>query len=199
MTPRAPSLPAGERRLALIEATLPLLRQHGRAVTTRQIAEAAGVAEGTIFRVFTTKDELVDEAVVHAFRSRTIVEQLEKIDPALPLRDRLVAITVLLQERYLASFELMTALGAVGPPAAVKSDARHQDWRRHVDLTIAALVEPDAALLRVPPARLVSTLRVLTLGGSNAHMSGGDLLTPDEIVDTVLTGLLAAPTTRKKK
>lgn len=198
MTPRAPALPPAARRLALIEAALPLLRRHGRSVTTKQIAEAAGVAEGTIFRAFTTKDELVEAAFVHAFRSSTLVDQLREIDTALPLRERLIAITALLQGRYLASFELIRAMGAVGPPAAVKSDARHQDWRKHVDLAITDLVEPDAALLRVPPSRLVVTLRLLTLGGSNTDMSGTDVMTPAEIVDTVLTGLLA-PTTRKKK
>lgn len=196
---RAPALPPGERRLALIEATLPLLREHGRAVTTRQIAEAAGVAEGTIFRVFTTKDELIDEAVVHAFRSRTFVTQLEGVDPGLPLRERLVAITQLLQDRYISSFQLITALGTMGPPAAVKSDARHQDWRKHVDLAIAELVEPDVAQLRVPPLRLVNILRLLTLGGSNSHMSNGDLMTPEEIVDTVLDGLLVPRATTRRK
>ncbi|MET3962498.1 AcrR family transcriptional regulator [Marmoricola sp. OAE513] len=194
MTPRAPALPAAERRLALIEATLPLLHEHGRSVTTRQIADAAGVAEGTIFRVFNSKDELVDEAVLHAFRSSTFVTQLEDVDPALPLRERLLAITRLLQERYISTFGLIRALGTMGPPAVVKADhGRHEDWRRHVDLAMVRLVEPDADLLRVPAARLVNTLRLLTLGGSNEHMNMGDLMAPEEIVDTVLVGLLADP------
>jgi AcrR family transcriptional regulator len=199
VTPRAPALPPGERRLALIEATLPLLHLHGRAVTTRQIADAAGVAEGTIFRVFNSKDELVDEAVIHAFRSGTFVAQLEQVDASLPLRERLIAITQLLQDRYIASFGLIRAMGMMGPPAAVKDHARHQDWRKHVDLAITALVEPDAALLRTTAAKLVNTLRLLTLGGSNTHMSDGDLMTPEEIVDTVLVGLLADPTPVREK
>ena len=52
MTPRAAPLSPDERRRAIVDAVLPLLIEHGRAVTTRQMAEAAGIAEGTIFRVF---------------------------------------------------------------------------------------------------------------------------------------------------
>ncbi|MCU1430433.1 MAG: DNA-binding transcriptional regulator, AcrR family, partial [Actinomycetia bacterium] len=36
----------------IVAATLPLLLEHGDRVTSRQIAEAAGIAEGTIFRAF---------------------------------------------------------------------------------------------------------------------------------------------------
>ena len=60
MPPRAKPLPPDERRRALVEVTVPLLIEHGRSVTSRQIADAAGVAEGTIFRAFGSKDELVD-------------------------------------------------------------------------------------------------------------------------------------------
>ncbi|MFL6022321.1 MAG: hypothetical protein ACJ72O_03205, partial [Marmoricola sp.] len=99
-----------------------------------------------------------------------------------------------LQDRYISSFGLIRAMGMMGPPAAIKADhARHQDWRKHIDVAITELVEPDADLIRITPAKLVNTLRLLTLGGSNTHMSDGDLMSPEEIVDTVLYGLLNDP------
>ena len=49
----------------IVEAALPLFLAHGEMVTTRQIADAAGIAEGTIFRAFADKDEVI-EAVIDA-------------------------------------------------------------------------------------------------------------------------------------
>ena len=60
---RATALPADERRTMIVEATLPLLLRHGEMVTTRQIAEAAGIAEGTIFRVFADKDAVIGSVI----------------------------------------------------------------------------------------------------------------------------------------
>ena len=54
---RAAALPADERRSMIVAAALPLLLEHGEMVKTRDIAAAAGIAEGTIFRVFATKDD----------------------------------------------------------------------------------------------------------------------------------------------
>jgi len=43
----------------LIAATRQLILDHGPEVTTRQVAEAAKVAEGTLFRVFPTRRDLI--------------------------------------------------------------------------------------------------------------------------------------------
>jgi AcrR family transcriptional regulator len=64
---RATALPPDERRSMIVAATLPLLLEHGDRVTSKQIAEAAGIAEGTVFRAFADKDELI-VAVIEAAR-----------------------------------------------------------------------------------------------------------------------------------
>src|SRR5947207_2374501 len=75
-TPRATPLAPAARRAAIVEATLPLLRAHGLSITTRQIAEAAGVAEGTIFGVFPDKDALLQAVMEAAFDPEPVRAQL---------------------------------------------------------------------------------------------------------------------------
>lgn len=186
---RARPLAPEERRTSLIDATLPLLFVHGRAVTTRLIAEAAGVAEGTIFRVFDSKEELIETAVAKAFEPGQLMVRLSEIDQDEPLRERLLKVVSILQQRFRATCGLMRALGQFGPPEGAHTPERlaaMEESRRRM----VALVEPDAAHLSVPPAMLVHMLRLLTFAGSNEQIADGRLLTPDQIVDTLLHGVL---------
>ena len=74
--PRATPMPPEARRAALIAATEPLLEHFGRDVSTKQIAEAAAVAEGTIFRVFPTKEALIDAVCDQVFDVGRICTEL---------------------------------------------------------------------------------------------------------------------------
>ena len=56
------------------------------------------------------------------------------------------------------------------------------------------MVGDDADLLAVPVDHFIHVLRLLTFAGSHEHIADGRLLTPDEIVDTVLHGTLKEET-----
>ena len=187
---RAKPLSPQERRAELVDVTLRLLRVHGRDVTTRQIAEAAGIAEGTVFRAFATKDELVDAAVLRAFEPGDVIARIEEIDPELPLRERLVRLVSILQQRFRATVDLMHKMGHVRPPVHLRDSEVAADWRARQELLLLAVLGADRDRLRVPADHFVHVLRLLTFAGSHEHLADGRLLTPDEIVDTLLLGLL---------
>lgn len=80
-----------DRREAIVQATLPLVVKAGANVTTSQIASAAGIAEGTVFRVFKDKAELLEACVQRALHSDEEVARLDAIPSDVPLEERLTA------------------------------------------------------------------------------------------------------------
>ena len=200
MPPRATPLPPEERRRALVAATIPLLMEHGRAVTSRQIADAAGVAEGTIFRAFDSKDDLLEAAALSVLDPTPVVEAIRRIPLDQPLRDKLVTLTELYRERFHRVGGVMRAMGWMGPPAMhLKHHGPRPDeeqvrgWRTAADGAIDRLLFDDAPDLRVSPHQTGRLLWMLTFSGSHPELSGGEPLTVDDIVDTVLHGVLRAP------
>jgi AcrR family transcriptional regulator len=194
-----------QRRAALIEATLPLLREHGPAVSTKEIASAAGVAEGTIFRVFGTKDELVAACVQHAFDSEDLRAALREVDRTLPLQERLTVAVDLLQAHLRGVFSLMITLrtggqAAVHRPSDAAAHAAHAERRQRdserIDAELVQLVGQDADSLRVPVQRLLDFLRMLTLASVHPFMQRSPA-SAGEIVDVALNGLATA--SRKSK
>jgi AcrR family transcriptional regulator len=193
---RAAPLPPDERRAAILTAAMPLVRKHGTDVTTKAIAEAAGIAEGTVFRVFKDKDELLDAVVERAFDTGRLERQLAAIDRTLPLEVRALTATRLLQRRLEGVWQLMAAMRMGAPPRPRPGSPGHpHDPRGHADrdsrilFHIAALFEPDVEQLSCAPEQAARLLRLITFSGSHPLISHGQPLTAEEIVDLLLHGV----------
>lgn len=193
MPPRAPSLPPAERRAALLEAALPLVLERGPEVTTREIAAAAGVAEGTIFRVFDSKDDLVTAAARTVFDTTVLEHELGHIRSDAPLVDRL---TQLAEVTQVAGRRIVAVVTAFGRPCdrerlGTPHDLHDPQAIARVRARMAALLEPDAHRLRTPVAEVVDLIRMLAW--MSVHpMNPGRPLTAPEIADVLLHGVLDA-------
>lgn len=77
--PRSPRKPKGhgaERREEILDAALALFSEKGvHAVSTRQIAEKAGISQPALYAYFATKDDMAAELCVRAFA--TLVERMK--------------------------------------------------------------------------------------------------------------------------
>lgn len=183
---RAPSLPPAERRAEIVEAALSLLISQGSGVTTRQIAEAAGVAEGTLFRVFADKAAILDAVVDAVFDPTPIRSALLGIDRSLPLEDRLAEAVILLQERVAVVWQVMSAVGMSEPPHTHRRGAKQDAPEMSA---LAGLFEPDADRLRYPPDEAARLLRSLTFACSFPVFVADEPRSPQEIVSLLLDGL----------
>lgn len=184
-TQRAAALPPEERRAAIIAATLPLLLEHGAQVTTKMIACAAGIAEGTIFRVFPDKDTLIEAAVETAFDPAPMEAALAEIDPRLPFEEQLAAAVAIVQRRLTNIWRLASTVGVDKVP---------DERRRPSDVArLVAVFAGGREHLDRDPVVAARMLRALTLAVSHPALVHDEPMSPAEIVALLLDGIRRRP------
>jgi AcrR family transcriptional regulator len=185
-----------ERRRAIVDAVVPLLLANGDAVTTREIAEAAGIAEGTIFRVFPDKAALLlataEETMNPATGRADLAAALEGVTT---LREKVLITTERLNARSERVMAVMIALRGVWMSQPEKSGHRHGPPQFILDANKAVLemltevFEQHRNELTVEPGTAALLLRTLVLGSRHPGVSQDELLTPDQIADALLDGV----------
>lgn len=191
-----------DRRQAIVEALIPLLVERGSEVTTKEIARAAGIAEGTIFRVFADKRSLflaaAEEAMNPAGGEQAFDAALADVTD---LRQGVVVVTnrvldrmrltmsvmMAVRPQLIAAFHEEKAAGRkpeLGPPEFVRK--AQDDLHRR----LTRLFEPHAARLSVDPDTAAIALRSLIFGSHRPELGMSPALTADQIADLVLGGVL---------
>jgi AcrR family transcriptional regulator len=190
---------ADQRRENIVRAALPLVAEQGAAVTTAQIARAAGIGEATIFRVFADKNEVLQACIAAVLDPTTVLQELQSISLEQPLAARLVEAVDAL-DAYLG--RMGAVLGAVHtsgtpnrrPGTKPVDPAEHPGRSTGRDASQAAtrqavleLFEPDEAGLRLPAEAATDAF----LGMFFGRAGGPRRTTPaatEQLVDLFLHG-----------
>lgn len=170
-----------QRRAMIVAAALPLVVEHGATVTTAQVARAAGIGEGTVFRAFADKDALLAACMTEALRRDDTLAHVRAIDLDQPLADRLVEAVETLRGYLTRMGAVVGALGGArrDPTARPAADRRRESMTETVD-ALAGLFEPEQDQLRRDPEYLARVFHHFV-------MAGGE---PADLVELFLHGAM---------
>ena len=152
-------MPPEERRRTIVDAAIPLLMERGELVTTRHVADAAGIAEGTLFRVFPDKDSLIAAVIERVLDPAPLEEALGAIDPDRSLAEVVTAAAAASQRRGEDVWRVLSRVGKRSEEQARRPMAE--------STALIRLLEAHRDELTVSSRAAARNLRALTLAMSH--------------------------------
>jgi AcrR family transcriptional regulator len=189
---RAKPLARDERRRAIVAAVIPLLVEKGAAATTAEMAQAAGIAEGTIFRAFPDKTALIHEAVKATMDAEPIRKALEAIPDTSPLEAQVTEAARILAARFEDITALVGVLRSLPQPLVNLHADAHQSAAEQmtaISTALTAVFERHRDRLVVDPARAATVLRGLIFSNVHPAIAIGERLSAGELVTILLSGI----------
>ncbi len=177
----------------IIEAISPLLVTRGAEVTTRELAEAAGVAEGTLFSVFDDKRSLLLAAIKARLDPEPLKVSLSEFSALGTLEEKLVAVARSVLPRLAEVHSLAVVLHGLavkGRPVEFRAPSFMREWLGAVAASVASLSEPHADELRITPLRVAQLFTTLLFASRMPHATPEEGSSAEELVGFCLNGAL---------
>ncbi|WP_245979924.1 TetR/AcrR family transcriptional regulator [Streptomyces diacarni] len=168
--------------------------EHRSAVTTRQIAQAAGIGEGAIFRDFADKEEPLEACVLEALSPAHPLDELALVSMGQPLAARLTEAASALHAHLDRVGAVVSALHATGGRGR---GVRPGSSEAPPDRAAGSL--PVREALRLPPEQAALIFLGLLFVGAGSPPAGGEPADPSshlgvrDLVDVFLHGVLSQP------
>ncbi|MCL2317271.1 MAG: TetR/AcrR family transcriptional regulator [Actinomycetia bacterium] len=215
--PRATRMQPDDRRAAIIAATRDVLTREGVGFTTRDVAEAAGVAEGTIFRVFPSKDDLLAAVVADLFDLTPTCERLEALTGGNSLEAQIEAIVRIIRDQVGGVHSAEVAMAAMSKAPAEAAEflqasvaARHASIARlraaaaqlcpddvpdpretftRLRAAVTTALAPYQDQLRLRTDQVAAWIWFGALATTHPFLSRIATINPDEVVNLLVHGI----------
>ncbi|HET8969639.1 MAG TPA: TetR/AcrR family transcriptional regulator [Candidatus Nanopelagicales bacterium] len=161
---RAARMPSEARRESIVAAALPLVRRNGSRVLTADVARAAGIAEGTLFRVFPDKEALLTACLEQVADTSEVHRTLTGIS-APDLAAAVEAAVEAMLAHLAAAMPVVMQVTSTGPTPAGALGLRAR-LTEQTSTELADLLRRYESALRRPLPEATAILHSLVLGAA---------------------------------